>query len=309
MSKIFGKHKASKEAGEVASNVQNRAEAGSESSAGVEPHLNGADTPKNGVAGGNIVHDADNVVLVDSGPFKVATALAGQTEQQPVDMEELRKKRIFVHGDDKEAKIAISAYKSLRTRVLQRLDEMGTNSLMVTGAAQNVGKTLTAINFAIALSRRSGKQIVLVDMDLRSPSVHHLFGLKPRGNLVDVADGELSVQQALIDSGIKNLRILPGTNRMEDSSEALSTPQMQALLDEFKAQKDALFVFDTPPVLGCDDVTAVAPLMDACLFVVNERNTSKKELENAMRVLDERVPMVGIMINRSSEANFSSYYY
>ncbi len=292
----------------MASSLQNAAEAGEQDNS-TGNHMNGNDSASGSVQASDFSHDAENVILVDSGQFKIATALAGQVELQPADWDELRSKRIFVEGNDKEAKIAISAYKSLRTRVLQRLEEMHTNSLMVTGAVQNVGKTLTAINFAVALSRRSGKQVILVDMDLRSPSVHHLFGLQPKGNLVNVADGELSFQRALIDPGIKNLRILPGKNRIEDSSEALSTPEMQALLDECKAQKDALFVFDTPPVLGCDDVTAVAPLMDACLFVVNERTTSKKELENAMRVLDERVPMVGVMINRSSEANFSSYYY
>ncbi len=204
-----------------------------------------------------------------TGKFNIAEELAKPAMVKSAPKQRLRDNRLFVEGEDKEAKVGISAYKNLRTRVMLKMEELGTNSIMVAGTAQNVGKTLTSINIAMALSRRSSKRVVLIDMDLRSPSVHHLFGFEPRGNIIDVAEGKCKLSEVLVDPRINNLRILPGTTRIEDSSEAIVSDEMQALYKEFKEQEDTIFVFDTPPVLGCDDVAAVAPYMDACLFVIS----------------------------------------
>lgn len=233
--------------------------------------------------------------------------LKGQFEV--VDTNKLIDHHIFVRGVNKEAKIAISAYKNLRTRVMLKMSDLGVNSLMVVGAAQNVGKTLTSINLAIAMARQEEKRVILVDMDLRSPSLHHLFGFESKGNIVDVAEGKKKLSDILVDPGIPGLKILPGNIRHEDSAEAIVAPKMRELITQLKNLNDTIVVFDTPPVLGCDDVPFVAPYMDACLFVVREGVTSRKELEQSLEMLDNRINILGVTINRSSEGNFSSYYY
>lgn len=233
--------------------------------------------------------------------------LKGQFEV--VDTDKLLEHHIFVRGVNKEAKIAISAYKNLRTRVLLKMSDLGVNSLMVVGAAQNVGKTLTSINLAIAMARQEEKRVILVDLDLRSPSIHHLFGFESKGNIVDVAEGKKTLSDILVDPGIPGLKILPGDIRHEDSAEAIVSPRMRELIDTLKSLNDTIVVFDTPPVLGCDDVPFVAPYMDSCLFVVREGITSRKELQMSLDMLDNRINILGVTINRSSEGNFSSYYY
>lgn len=233
--------------------------------------------------------------------------LKGQFEV--VDTDKLLDHHIFVRGVNKEAKIAISAYKNLRTRVMLKMSDLGVNSLMVVGAAQNVGKTLTSINLAVAMARQEEKRVILVDMDLRSPSLHHLFGFESKGNIVDVAEGKKKLSDILVDPGIPGLKILPGNIRHEDSAEAIVAPRMRELITQLKNLNDTIVVFDTPPVLGCDDVPFVAPYMDACLFVVREGVTSRKELEQSLEMLDNRINILGVTINRSSEGNFSSYYY
>ncbi|MEM8499271.1 MAG: CpsD/CapB family tyrosine-protein kinase [Pseudomonadota bacterium] len=225
------------------------------------------------------------------------------------DPERLMEHHIFVRGLNKEAKIAISAYKSLRTRVVLKMEEIKVNTVMVLGAAQNVGKTLTSINLAIALARQEEKRVILVDLDLRSPSLHHLFGFEPKGNILDVADGKKKLSDVLVDPGIPGLKILPGTVRHEDSAEALIRPNTVRLLNEMKQLNNTIIVYDTPPVLGCDDVALVAPHMDSSLFVVREGETSRKELRQSLAMLDSQIPVLGVAINRSSEGNFSSYYY
>lgn len=226
-----------------------------------------------------------------------------------IDQDHLLRNHIFARGVSKDAKIAISAYKNLRTRVLLKMNDMNVNTVMVVGAAQNVGKTLTSINLAIAMARQSEKRVILVDMDLRSPSLHHLFGFESKGNIVDVAEGKKKLGEVLVDPGIPGLKILPGSVRLEDSAEAIVSSRMRALFETLKNLKDTIVVYDTPPVLGCDDVSFVAPFMDACLFVVRERQTTTKELRQCLEVLGNRIEVLGVTINRSSEGKFGSYYY
>lgn len=277
--------------------------------------------------------DFDSEVADAKGPVKVMAPVSPQQENsgsnmhknesqnerfelgdlkgnfEVVDQDLLADNHIFARGVSKEAKIAISAYKSLRTRVVLKMNDLGINSLMVVGAAQNVGKTLTSVNLAIALARQAEKRVILVDLDLRSPSLHHIFGFESKGNIVDVAEGRKKLGDILVDPGISGLKILPGDIRHEDSAEAIVSPRMLALFDQLKQLNDTIIVFDTPPVLGCDDVPFVAPYMDACLFVVRQGETSKKELEQCLQVLGNRIEILGVTINRSSEGNFSSYYY
>ncbi len=256
--------------------------------------------------GGAVVLNSGAAQSEDSPKFDLGD-MKGHFEV--VDTERLLDHHIFVRGVNKEAKIAISAYKNLRTRVMLKMSDLGVNTVMVVGAAQNVGKTLTSINLAIAMARQEEKRVLLVDMDLRSPSLHHLFGFEPKGNIVDVAEGRKKLSDILVDPGIPGLKIVPGSVRHEDSAEAMVAPRMRELLDTLKGLKDTMIVFDTPPVLGCDDVPFVAPYMESALFVVREGSTSRKELEQSLEMLDNRVNILGVAINRSSEGNFSSYYY
>lgn len=226
-----------------------------------------------------------------------------------VDIDKLAEHHIYARGVNKDAKIAISAYKALRTRVILKMGDSNVNSLMVVGAAQNVGKTLTAINLAIAMARQNDKRIILVDLDLRSPSLHHLFGFEPKGNIIDVAEGKKKLSEVMVDPGIAGLKIIPGNIRHEDSAEALVAPRMLKLFNALKSLKDTIIVYDTPPVLGCDDVPFVAPHMDSCLFVVREGVTTQRELQQSLKMLDGRIDLLGVTINRSTEGNFSSYYY
>ncbi len=221
----------------------------------------------------------------------------------------LAARRIYVNADDDASKVAVASYKSLRTRVIQQLEALNQNTLMIVGPTQNVGKTLTSINLALALARHQAKRVILVDLDLRSPSLSREFGFDVHAGIVDVANGNKSLEETLVDPGIENLTILPGTKRVEDSSELLLSLGMQALFARLNAQADTLVVYDTPPILGCDDVAAIAPMMGSCLMVIRQNETSNSELHRALRAIEGIIDVLGVTINGSSEAKFDAYYY
>lgn len=217
--------------------------------------------------------------------------------------------RVFSWGDDERSKVAMSAYKALRTQVLRGLAEAATNSFMVSGPTKDVGKTLTSINLALALARQQERTVVLVDLDLRSPSLASVIGFQARRGIGDIAEGHCELNDVLIDPGLEGLLVLPGSKRYEDSSELLMSHKLQALFQQLADLPNSIIVYDTPPILGCDDVAAVCPMLKACLMVVRENMTSRAELKNSLKALGSSTKMLGVTVNRSSEADFASYYY
>ncbi len=232
-----------------------------------------------------------------------------RTKWIDVDRAKLRERRIYIDPDDKETAIAISAYRNLRTHVLKTMSEMSARSLMVTGTTKGVGKTLTAINLAISIARHARRTALLVDLDLRDPSLHHYFDFEPEGGIVDVAEGRYTLEQTLVAPGVERLSMLPGKGSYENSSELLSWPPLQAIISEITSRYDErVVIFDAPPILGCDDVAAVAPMIDACLLVVEEGDTNRDEFKESLKRLGD-IRVAGVVLNKSKKTNLARYYY
>ncbi len=238
-----------------------------------------------------------------------ATHCEPATPSRQLDLARLRSNHIFLDAKDEQGKIATTAYKSLRTRVLHQLDERSINHFMVIGPSKDVGKTLTSINLAVMLAKHQSKRVILADLDLRAPSIHRVFGLSVTNGIAELAAGQSRLGETLVNPGIANLLLLPGNNRVEDSSELLMSGAMQTVLNMLQSLKNHIVIFDTPPVLGCDDVNALAPCMGGCLLVVREGHTSRPELQQTLAMVGESCPVLGVAINRSKELNFGHYYY
>jgi len=191
------------------------------------------------------------------------------------------------------------AYRMLRTRVLQTLRENHWTSLAVTGPASGCGKTLTAINLAINLAMEVTHTVLLVDLDLRKPSVHGYFGYQPELGLSDYLKGDVPLHKILFTPSIERLVVLPGREPIENSSEMLRSPKMVALVNEIKHRyPDRLVVFDLPPILAADDALAFAPYTDAMLLVAEAGGTSRDDLQKALEVL-KGAPVIGTVLNKA----------
>lgn len=226
------------------------------------------------------------------------------TQVVSIDQERLLERKVVLGEATSEA---ATAYKMLRTQVLQRMVAKGWNALAITSPALGDGKSLTAVNLAISLARELHHTVLLADLDLRNPSIHRYFGLQPKYGIEDYLLGQVELGEVLINPGLERLVLLPAVTPMQNSSEVLASPAMGRLVQDLKTRYPSRFVlFDLPPVLAADDALSFVPYADAFLLVLRESKTTRQELEQAVEML-KSVPIVGTVLNDSSE-KISTYY-
>jgi Mrp family chromosome partitioning ATPase len=223
----------------------------------------------------------------------------------PVDWQALRERRVIssIQNDS-----ASHAYRMLRTQVLQRARTNGINSIGVVSAINGEGKTLTAINLALSLAAEPNQVVMLLDLDLRRPSVATTLGLPATRGLESwfgTDDPTHSVCYAI--EGVQRFYVLPTLTPVSGSSETLASANTRRLLDELKDRDPGrLLVVDLPPVLLSDDALMVAPLLDALILVVNERRTKREDVVRVIELLGN-TRIVGTVLNRSSESEQRAY--
>ncbi len=204
------------------------------------------------------------------------------------------------------------AIRTIRNTILLSDFEHRLNSIMITSATPSEGKTTASVQLAIANAAR-GKRTLLVDADLRRPSVHPRFGLVPHVGLSSVLNGELRWQEAIVEvEGIPSLTLLPsgpGSHRAAD----LIGHQLAELLDEFEKEFD-LVILDSPPCLAFAECLQMATAADGVLIItkagVTKRGAVLKVLTTLKRV---RANIIGVVLNQmkfgSSSEDYAYYGY
>jgi protein-tyrosine kinase len=202
------------------------------------------------------------------------------------------------------------AFKMLRTQVLQRMRQRNWNSLAVMSPAPDDGKTFTAINLAIAIAADTNCTALLVDFDLRNPSVHQRFGIRPTIGVEQCLRGETTIADALVNpQGYPKLLLLPAREPVGNSSDLLSSEGARRLIRDLKEHSpNRIVLFDLPPVLGADDALAFAPQVDAALVVVGEEHTRREDLLRCFEILRD-VPIIGTVLNGSRTDASLAYAY
>lgn len=220
-----------------------------------------------------------------------------QTRHVEVSATKLRESRV-VSGFEPGA--FTDAYKMLRTQVLQRLGENDWNVLAITSPGTGEGKSLTALNLAISIAMEIGHTVLLVDANLRHPSVHTHLGLSGEPGLSEYLLDDTPLNELFVHpTGIEHLTLLPGGRRLQNSAEMLNSPKMTRLVDELKGRyAGRIVVFDLPPVLSAADAMAFAPYVDATLLVVEEGKTRRKEIEHALELLSS-TNVLGTVLNKA----------
>jgi capsular exopolysaccharide synthesis family protein len=192
------------------------------------------------------------------------------------------------------------AYKIMCVQVLQRLRERDGNALAIVSPGDGEGRTLTAINLAISLASEVDQTVLLVDADLRKPSVHKFFGYAPEAGLSDHLVSGVPLEEILINPGIERFVILPGGRPLANSVEMLGSTKMRKLVAELKERYPSrIVIFDLPPVLSVADTLAFAPYVDAALMVVQEHKTRRADIFRAAEML-KSVDLIGTILNQST---------
>jgi len=222
------------------------------------------------------------------------------------DEESLQKFRVVAALEDAPER---TAYKVLRTRIIHRLRASQFNVIGVTGAGPGEGKTLTAINLAYSLAQDVNHKVILIDLDLRRPSVHEYLGISPKFDLADVLNSSKTLKEVLVCADANRLAVLTNQTVQKESSEILSSPEMAALIGELRGLgKKVITVIDLPPVLASDDVIAISPLVDSLLLVVGQGRCRRNDLKATQELLKD-AEVLGVVLNRSRERSASTGYY
>lgn len=204
----------------------------------------------------------------------------------------------------------LSAYRVLRTRVLQKMDAEGWRTLAVVSPNSGAGKTVTAINLSIAIGSKSGTRAMLVDLDFYRPSIARYLGLKEPPSVLDFFEGRKSLREVTVRPDLPDLLLVANERVTRRGAEYLASERMDELiergLDEFNSRA---IIFDISPLLGCDDAIAFLPKVDCVLMVAASGATRVTEMKEARRLLN-KTNVIGSVLNKAPAA-FSqrSYYY
>lgn len=214
-----------------------------------------------------------------------------------------RDSRVLVkHGDVTAHGEAFDAYRILRTTLRREATAKGWNRFAITSAAPGDGKSLTAINLALALARENRENVFLLDLDLRSPSVARYLGVRPFVEVGECLTGQKPIMDAFFSIGVERLAIAAGTQRYENSSEILGGEGLRNVLSYISEQDPAAWVvMDLPPVLATADALTVGPLASALILVASEGLTARGDLARAVEMLGG-IEIAGIVLNRSHSA-------
>ncbi len=211
---------------------------------------------------------------------------------------ELARNGLFLNASESPA---AAAFDILRTRVSQAMADRGWRRIGVTSPTHGCGKSFTAANLALALSRRPGSRTVLLDLDLRRPGLHRLFGLKPAGALRDFLDGSQPMESMFFRAG-RGLALGLNADPVADAGDVLHAPETESALQALDTQLDPdVVVLDLPPALAGDDVIALAGKVDAVLIVADGTQTTAKEIRACERMFEGRIPLMGVVLNRAEE--------
>jgi protein-tyrosine kinase len=228
------------------------------------------------------------------------------TRKMAVNMDLLRRQRLIVNGSDK---VLWEAYKLLRTHILHRTKSEHRNTLMFTGPLPNEGKSLTAVNLAISISQKVGQTVMLVDGDLRNPTINRYLDLPAGPGLIDFLTSGYPIADSLVHpEGLANLVVLPAGSSTTDSAELLSSPRMLELVRELKHfYPDRYVLFDLPPLIYADSL-AFAPLVDGIILVVEAGKTPREEIMRIKDMLKE-FPVLGFVLNKIDSMPVTYDYY
>lgn len=189
-------------------------------------------------------------------------------------------------------------YKKLKARIMRMTkQEPFLNVLLVTSAVGGEGKSVTAANLALSLSRDYDHSVLLVDADTRKPSLHTLLNLKPGLGLTDCLMDDIDIGSALMRAGNGNLQFLAAGKRNDNPVELFSSQRMAALVAEMKNRyRDRYIVIDTPPVLLFAETKMLSALADGIIFVIREGLAPLPHILEALDLLREE-RLLGVVYN------------
>lgn len=219
--------------------------------------------------------------------------------------------RLLVAASDPYTPVA-EEYRKLKS-VLVRLTRRETfrNMLMITSSVGCEGKSITALNLALTLAQEYDHTVLLVDADLRKPSLHDYLGIEKRAGLSECLQENLEIKDALLRTGIGKLSLLPAGREMRNPAEVFSSQKAKDLFLELKHRyPDRYIIIDTPPVLPFAETRSLSAIVDGVVLVVKEGTVPLHQVTETLDCL-KGVDLLGIVYNEVTaeyQSGYNQYY-
>lgn len=212
---------------------------------------------------------------------------------------------IFEEGEDSPH---AEAYRVLRTNILFGRKDSRLNTVTVVSGGAGEGKSTTIMNMATIFAQ-NGHRVLLVDTDLRRPSLHKAFNVSNSIGLTSYLMGQRSLEEVILKTEVKNLDFLPSGRLPASAMGILNSPQMKKFVEDIKQRYDIVF-FDAPPILGVSDASILVSMMDMTVLVVQYRKYPQAMTVRA-KLTVEKVGgnLLGIVLNNINLSSDSYYYY
>lgn len=218
------------------------------------------------------------------------------------------KKNMYTIAHNNSKSLIAEQYKLIRTNIQFSSVDKEIKSIVVTSPEPHDGKTTTASNLAVVFAQQ-GKKVLLLDTDLRKPSVHYSFNSSNITGLTSILTNQVNLEDAILQTEIPNLDIITSGPVPPNPSEILNSEKMERILGRLRSEYDYV-ILDTPPVLIVADPQIVANKCDGVIMVVASGKTAKKSALKAKDLLmNSGTTLLGAILNGSKQDIRENYYY
>ena len=199
------------------------------------------------------------------------------------------------------------AYRTLRTNLqFSSLDDP-IRTMVVTSAAPDEGKSTTVANLAVTLAQ-SGRRTILVDCDLRRPSLHELFDLQAEPGLANMMLEE-GGEAALQETGVDGLQLLASGPKPPNPADILGTQKLDKIIESLSGEAD-IVLFDAPPVIAVTDAAVLGAKVDGVLLVISAGKTKRDHAQRAKELLEKaNVRIIGATLTNAPKDSAIGEYY
>ncbi len=246
----------------------------------------------------------NNIGLADPGDFGSAAAEEKRLPEITVDIDRVNPHLVAITQPNSAY---CEEYRNLRTQVLHKSQKQKLQSIVIASVGPSEGKSITALNLSWLLAQTSDVRALIIDSDLRMPSLTDYLGIEAETGLSDVLEGTSSLMESVVRLEPAGLHLLPGGKARSDVSEVLSGTKFKEILDQAYELFDYVII-DAPPLGIFTDAAVLINHADGAILVVRANHTNYKDIERVLETLP-RQKIIGAVMNQSEDTLVREGYY